>query len=154
MLTLLIYSALLTATAPPAGHSALRRAEVYNLASAIVDHHGQEDPWTLAALAVKETRANTQIVGKLGECGAMQVMGWHLRPARSCKWLQTTDGSVKGAVIAMAQWREWAPADVDPWGCYAAGTGCIHGHGQEATARLFAIRAQMISGTRGAGLYR
>ena len=139
----LLILAMLEATAPPAGHTEQRQAEVVALAVAIVEHHGEEDPWTLAALAVKETRANTGIVGTRGECGAMQVMGWYLRPKRNCAFLQTPEGSVIGAVQAITQWRDWAPADVDPWACYAAGMGCVHGHGLQATRRLFAWRDRL-----------
>ena len=140
-----IFLALLLATMPPRGHSFREATHLHDLAVAIVTHHGQEDPWVLAALSVKETRARVHVVGRLGECGAMQVMGWHLRPRMTCADLQTAEGSVVGAVRAIGQWRAWAPADVDPWACYAAGYGCLDGHGARATRRLFDLRGELVA---------
>ncbi len=147
----LIFAAMLIATQPPAGHSYTRVLQVQALADAIVEHHGAEDPWTLAALAVKETRARVEIVGKLGECGAMQVLGKYLRPRMGCADLATPWGSVIGARRAIGQWRAWAPADIDPWHCYAAGMGCTDGHGARATKRLFRWRDRLRASVKAAG---
>jgi len=143
-LRVLIFSALYLATLPVhRDHSTERVIQVHALADAIVEHHGDEDPWILAALAVKETMATTTKVGRLKECGAMQVMHWHLRgPGWSCAYLQTPEGSVRAAVQSIKQWRDWPgrPADVDPWWCYASGNSCS---GKRATRRLFSWRADL-----------
>lgn len=144
MLKVLIFNALILATAPLQGHTEVRQAEVWLLADAIVDHADWVDPWTLAALAVKETKADVHQVGLLGECGAMQVLAKWLRPRSewSCERLATPAGSVQGSVQALSQWRDWAePRGVDPLWCYAAGEGCLRGHGHKATRRLWKLRA-------------
>lgn len=108
-------------------------------------------PWTLAALAVKESRARLDVIGTRGECGPFQVMGWHLRPSMACEELQTPRGAVVGVVRALNQWRQWRAENeerlawyarrVDYWHCYAAGKHC---YAPDATRRLYQIRGELI----------
>lgn len=127
-----------------------RIEEVTGIGEAIEDQ-GSYDPWTLAALAIKESRARLGVVGLRGECGPFQVMGWHLRPAMKCEELQTPTGAVVGVVRALDQWREWRTVNeerlpwyarrVDYWHCYAAGEHC---YAPDATRRLYRIRGELI----------
>lgn len=130
--------------------TAQRRAEVVEIGRAIEEQQSY-DPWALAALAVKESRARLDVIGKLGECGAFQVMGWHLRPSMSCSELQTARGSVTGAVRALDQWRAWHQengsalpwyaAEADFWHCYASGQHC---YAPDAVRRQKTIRAELL----------
>lgn len=127
-----------------------RRAEVVAIGQAIEDQD-QYDPWSLAALAVKESRARLDVIGKRGECGAFQVMGWFLKPAMTCEELQTPQGSVTGAVRALAQWQAWHEehssalpwyaAGANFWHCYAAGEHC---YAPDAIKRQEAIRYELL----------
>jgi len=130
--------------------SAERRAEVVAIGQAIEDQD-QYDHSSLAALAVKESRARLDVVGKRGECGAFQVMGWFLKPAMSCEQLQSPEGSVTGAVRALAQWQAWHEehgsalplyaARANFWHCYASGQHC---YAPDAVRRQQRIRAELL----------
>ena len=79
------------------------------------------DAWRLAALVVRESGVRLDRVGKLGECGPAQVLGRYI--GMTCEELQTPDGGIIGATIALRQW-ELARPDADPWQCYASGNLC------------------------------
>ena len=129
-----------------------REAEIVAIGMAVEYHaprHGR-DPWTIAALAVKESGLRNDVVGKLGECGALQVLGKYLRPRMSCAELAIPDGGVLGALRALDQWEAWADArglhDGAVWDCYAAGHRCAKKKTSRpwpATRRLFRKDAEL-----------
>ena len=125
----LLILALLSLLAPA---TVEREEEVTAIALALLYHAPRHDrsPWRMAALAMKETGLRPHLVGKLGECGAWQVLGRHLRPPVKCSVLQTPDGGLVGALRALDQWEAWADARELPegaeWDCYASGESCRH----------------------------
>jgi len=96
------------------------------------------DPFDLAALVVRESRGRVDVVGKRGECGPAQVMGWHLRPRMTCDELKTADGGMLGAVRALQQWARAGHEDV--WACFASGNIC---RAARSERRRFRIRAKL-----------
>lgn len=61
----------------------------------------QHDPKLLAAIAWRETRFHTKVVGGSGECGAMQVLPQH--SAYTCRQMQNGQGVLAGAE-ALRRW--------------------------------------------------
>jgi len=131
-----------------------RRAEVVEIAEAIERHAPEygRSPWRVAALAVKETRVSLSPVGKLGECGPMQVMGWYLEPPRRCNVLQEATGGTLAALDMLRQWETLSKKRMrqrPPWlayDCFAVGRACLKKTSRRpwrATRRLARIEAQL-----------
>lgn len=121
----------------------LPRADPVDLAdisAAIEATHGEYDPWTLAALVVRESSGRLDVVGKLGECGPTQVMGWYLRPKRTCAELADPLTAIQSTVQMLRYWSERRPRE-DPWQCYASGRKCRAARGKR---HLMKIRRHLL----------
>ena len=101
----------------------------------IAAEYSGHDAWRLLALATKESGLRNDRVGKLGECGSGQVMGWFLDPPMTCAELQTSDGGQIGVIRALDQWRRARP-EADPWQCYASGRICAAPRAMRRLAKI------------------
>ncbi len=113
-----------------------------DIAAAIEAAHGDHDPWTLAALVIRESRGRVNAVGKLGECGITQVMGWYTSPVTECADLRSPLVAIQATVGMLDDWARRRPKE-DPWQCYASGNKC---KAPRSTRKLDRIRARLLFG--------
>ena len=113
-----------------------------DIAAAIEAAHGDHDPWTLAALVIRESRGRVDAVGKLGECGITQVMGWYTVPVTECVSLKSPLVAIQATVGMLDDWARRRPKE-DPWQCYASGNKC---RAPRSARKLERIRVRLILG--------
>lgn len=103
--------------------TAERAQEVHDIGEAVevAAEYSGEDPWRLAALVVRESGVRNDRVGKLGECGASQVIGRYV--GMSCDELQDPLLGQLGVVRALDSWERDRPKE-DAWACFASGNKC------------------------------
>lgn len=111
-------------------------------------HYFRESPSVIIALAIRESRMVPGVVGKRGECGSLQVMGWHLREKMKCAELQTPEGGVVGGLRALQQWKDYVKAKTpqiegeelrkNARACYASGNWCASADSERTLRKVHA----------------